>query len=275
MKAPIRTDGKEPTGGTDMCLTKTAIRAAVPLPKPEAFGRYLFVGPHPDDIEIGAGATAAKLAEAGKSITFLICTDGRFGDGASGGVTGVALAALRKQEEIASAAALGVHDVRFLNLCDGGGYTAEQLERGIAETVAAVRPDLVFAPDPDSKSESHADHLAVGAAVRKIVCFAPYGSLMRARYGTASAPVKGVAYYMTARPNRFVKTGGRLKQQFNAIFGCHKSQYPQNAPEADALRLYLKLRSLQYGLRTFSRGAEGFRVFGQTHMHCLPEAGEL
>ena len=71
MKAPIRTDGKEPTGGTAMCLTKTAIRAAVPLPKPEAFGRYLFVGPHPDDVESGAGATAAKLAEAGKSVTFL------------------------------------------------------------------------------------------------------------------------------------------------------------------------------------------------------------
>ena len=34
-----------------------------------------------DDIEIGAGATAAKLAAMGKKVTFLICTDGRYSMG--------------------------------------------------------------------------------------------------------------------------------------------------------------------------------------------------
>ncbi|MBR0082391.1 MAG: PIG-L family deacetylase [Clostridia bacterium] len=256
-------------------LVKTAIRMAVPLPKVESFDRYLFVGPHPDDIEIGAGATVRKLMDAGKQITFLICTDGRYGDGASGGVTGDALAALRRTESLASAAKLGVTDVRFLDLEDGAGYSATALEQGLAETIANVRPDLVFAPDPDSKSECHADHLAVGNAVKKLVCFAPYGSLMRARYGTEPAPVRGVAFYMTARPNRFVKTGGRLAAQLSAIFDCHVSQYPAGSAEADALRLYLRLRSLQFGLRTVSRGAEGFRVLGQTHLHCLPESGEI
>ena len=256
-------------------LVKTAIRLAVPLPKVESFTRYLFIGPHPDDIEIGAGATVKKLTEANKNVVFLICTDGRFGDGFSGGVTGDALAALRKRESIASAARLGVTDVRFLDLADGAGYTAEQLERGIAETIAAVRPDLVFAPDPASGSECHADHLAVGRAAQKLVCFAPYGSLLRARYGTEPAPVQGVAFYMTARPNRFVKTGRRLSDQLFAIFDCHTSQYPAASSEADALKLYLTLRSLQYGIRTLSAGAEGFRVLGQTHLHCLPEAGEI
>ena len=37
--------------------------------------------------------------------------------------------------------------------------------------------------------------------------------------------------------------------------------------------LYLKLRAADFGLRTFSRSAEGFRVLGRTQMHCLPEAG--
>lgn len=253
-------------------LVRTAIRAAVPLPKVEAYQRYLFLGPHPDDIEIGAGATIQKLTEQGKTVTFLICTDGRFGDGASGGVEGDALAALRERESIASAARLGVRDVRFLRLGDGGGYTTDELERGIARVIAEVQPDLVFAPDPDTRSECHADHIAVGQAAKKLVCFAPYGSLMRARLGTEPAPVQGVALYMTAKPNRFVRTGGRLKDQCEALFACHKSQYP-TAKEADALRLYLRLRSLQYGIRTFSRGAEGFRVLGQTHLHCLPESG--
>lgn len=105
-----------------MSFTGLAIRIAVPNPKIESLDRFLFVGPHPDDLEIGAGATAAKLAAQGKKVCFLICMDGRFGDGASNGVKGDALAALRMEEARKSAAVLGVTDVRFLNLCDGNGY---------------------------------------------------------------------------------------------------------------------------------------------------------
>ena len=62
-----------------MGITKLALRVAAPFPKVQSFSKYLFVGPHPDDIEIGAGATVAALAAQGKSICFLICTDGRYG----------------------------------------------------------------------------------------------------------------------------------------------------------------------------------------------------
>ena len=113
-----------------MGLTKLILKFAAPLPQIEKYERYLFLGPHPDDIEIGAGATAAKLAAAGKQICFLICTDGRFGDGnAPKDCTGQALINLRKQEAIASAAALGVTDVRFLGLSDGGFYELSALEQ--------------------------------------------------------------------------------------------------------------------------------------------------
>ena len=42
-----------------MSITKAVLHFAAPLPKIESFDRFLFLGPHPDDIEIGAGATAA------------------------------------------------------------------------------------------------------------------------------------------------------------------------------------------------------------------------
>ena len=110
-----------------MNLTKLILKAVVPVPQIEKFQRYLFVGPHPDDIEIGAGATAAKLAAMGKEICFLICMDGRFGDGnAPDGIRGEALVALRKEEAVRSAALLGVTVVRFLELTDGGSY--QQIE---------------------------------------------------------------------------------------------------------------------------------------------------
>ena len=64
-----------------MSITKIGIRFGAKLPRIESFKRFLFVGPHPDDIEIGAGATIKRLADEGKNIAFLICTDGRYGDG--------------------------------------------------------------------------------------------------------------------------------------------------------------------------------------------------
>ena len=63
-----------------MSLTRIALKFAAPLPHLENFDRYLFIGPHPDDIEIGAGATVSRLTALGKQVSFLICTDGRFGD---------------------------------------------------------------------------------------------------------------------------------------------------------------------------------------------------
>ena len=41
-----------------MGLTKLILHYAAPVPQLMDYDTYLFVGPHPDDIEIGAGATA-------------------------------------------------------------------------------------------------------------------------------------------------------------------------------------------------------------------------
>jgi LmbE family N-acetylglucosaminyl deacetylase len=256
-----------------MSLIKPILKLAVPIPRIETYQRFLFVGPHPDDIEIGAGATAAKLAAMGKDICFLVCLDGRFGDGsAPEGIRGDALVALRKQETIASAAMLGIRDVRFLDLCDGGFYEQRDLVEKIAQVAGDFQPDVMLAPDPDVTSECHADHRNVGAAVRQVAYFAPYGGIM-AGYGAKAAPVQALAYYMTAKPNRFVATRGYLKLQLKAIFDCHRSQFPENSAEGNSIALYLKLRAADFGIRSAKGCAEGFRVLGVTHMHCFPEAG--
>ena len=255
-----------------MSLTSFAIRFAAPLPDIEAYDRYLFVGPHPDDIEIGAGATAAKLAAAGKEVCFLICLDGRFGlENAPAGTSPDELSLIRMQEARRSAQVLGVKNIHFLGLSDGGRYDEKDLFRAIASVVGDFGPDVLFAPDPCVSSECHADHLNVGNAVRRIACFAPYTEIMRS-YGAAPADVKALAYYMTSKPNRYVATRGFLDRQFSSIFHCHTSQFPAGSMAAKSLSLYLKLRAADMGLRSFKGQAEGFRVLGQTHMHCLPEA---
>lgn len=251
-----------------MSLLKLILKAAAPLPDIEKNERFLFIGPHPDDIEIGAGATAAKLAAMGKSVCFLICLDGRYG---SETIPPEELIEIRKAEAIASAKMLGVSDVRFLGLSDGGFYETNELIEGIARVVGDFRPDTLFAPDPCVTSECHADHLNVGNAARRVAYFAPYAGIMR-QYSSQAAPVSALCYYMTAKPNRYVKTGDHLKTQLSAIFSCHQSQFPDDS--GSAIKLYLKLRSALFGLRRLSTAAEGFRVLGVTHMHCLPEADD-
>mgnify|MGYP002515250076 CR=1 FL=1 len=254
-------------------MIKAILKAAVPIPRMEQYQRFLFVGPHPDDIEIGAGATAAKLSAMGKDICFLICMDGRFGDGkAPEVIRGEKLVALRKQETIASAAMLGVKDVRFLDLCDGGFYDQKELVEGIARIVGDFQPDVILAPDPDVTSECHADHLNVGRAAKQVAYFAPYGGIM-AGYGAQAAPVQALALFMTAKPNRFVNTRGYLNLQLRSVFSCHLSQFPEGCADAKSISLYLKLRAMDFGIRSGKGCAEGFRVLGVTHMHCFPEAG--
>ena len=94
------------------------------------------------------------------------------------------------------------------------------------------------------------------------------------QYGAESANVQALAYYMTAKPTRFVKTTGFLKKQLAAVFDCHISQFPKGSADGNPIKLYLTLRSVDFGLRSFKGRAEGFRVLGVTHMHCLPEAGK-
>ncbi len=254
-----------------MGLTKLALRFAAPFPKVQSFERYLFVGPHPDDIEIGAGATVAALVAQGKSICFLICTDGRYGTvNIKDDVTEEELVAIRKEEAIRSAAALGVTDVRFLNLSDGGFYDFNELLKEIADVISSFQPDIIFAPDPAPASECHIDHLNVGKSVRTLAVNASNPGIMK-KLGAEACDLKALAFYMTAKPNVYMRTTGYLKKQLAALFENHLSQYPQGCADRHAIELYLKLRARDFGLRSFHITAEGFRMLATTHMHCLPE----
>ena len=255
-----------------MSLASIAVKRFAPYPRLERFDRFLFVGPHPDDIEIGAGATIARLAEAGKTVTFLICLDGRFGlSTAPAGTSEEELVEIRKREAVAAAKVLGVDDVRFLGLSDGGFYDVEELRLGIAGAIGGVQPQVIFGPDPCLASECHPDHLNVGECVRRLAYFCRFPEIMTG-IGTASAPVEAVAFYMTAHPNRYVATGAAAFEKQMEAIRCHRSQFPEGGEEYRSLYRYLKLRSIDAGLRSFRGRAEGFRVLGPVHMHCCAEA---
>jgi LmbE family N-acetylglucosaminyl deacetylase len=136
----------------------------VDLSNPPA--KALVVVAHPDDIDFGMAGTVATLTAAGTEVVYALATSGEAGP--PEGHDRFELAALREQEQRTAAAAVGVHDVRFLGLPDGHLVADLELRRCISAVIRGVRPDLVLQPSPERRYDriyaSHPDHLAVGEA---------------------------------------------------------------------------------------------------------------
>jgi len=135
-------------------------REAPPLDVP---GRALGIGAHPDDIEFGGGGTLARWALAGCHVTMLIVTDGSKGtwDAATDPAT---LAATRRDEQRAAAAALGASDVVHLDLVDGEVEATMALREELCRQIRLARPDVVLTHDPWQRYQLHPDHRATGTA---------------------------------------------------------------------------------------------------------------
>lgn len=246
------------------------LKRAVPVPKLTHLDSFLFVGPHPDDIEVACGGTVARLAKRGKKITFLIVTDGCVGS-VDPTLSAEQLVAIRRDEALKSARLLGVNDVRFLTYVDGGDYSIEDVTKDIVKAILDVKPSVVLCPDHTVPSECHPDHLNVGKATTDAVFYATWDKLTE-RMGLHGA-VKGInlAYYYTSRPNGYVGVTKTSKLHLEAI-SCHKSQF--TADDLKSFKMYFSLRERRFGLRCGHIRAEGFRILSPTHQHCFPEASE-
>jgi LmbE family N-acetylglucosaminyl deacetylase len=89
-------------------------------PIPETWTRALAVVAHPDDLEYGAASAIARWTATGRSVGYVIVTDGEAGIDA---IPPVEAAVLRQKEQLASAAIVGVEDVSFLHHRRQSGHT--------------------------------------------------------------------------------------------------------------------------------------------------------
>lgn len=144
---------------------------ATPLPDDQV-ERALLVTAHPDDVDFGSAGTVAGWARAGIAVTYLVCTDGQAG-GFDDDVDRTELPRIRRAEQRAAAALVGVEDVRFLGLVDGELAVTPELVEQITAVVRDVRPQRVVAQSPerdwDLLARSHPDHLAAGEATVQAV----------------------------------------------------------------------------------------------------------
>ena len=113
--------------------------------------RILAIGAHPDDIELGCGASLALFKKKGHEVHLLVLTKGE----ASGDPSA------REKECQESAKTLCADKVHFGNLKDTQITDGIQTILGIERIIHKITPEIIFAHSP---KDCHQDHRNAGLA---------------------------------------------------------------------------------------------------------------
>jgi LmbE family N-acetylglucosaminyl deacetylase len=114
--------------------------------------KYLFIGAHPDDIELYCAGTIAKLKEdENNEIMCVVCTNGQTREGD------------RVKEQVEAFEYAGIDKWKMLGMADGFLVHDAVLVSKIDLIVKEFGPDTVFTHRDD---DFHQDHIAVARTAR-------------------------------------------------------------------------------------------------------------
>lgn len=119
----------------------------------------LAIGAHPDDVELGCGATIAKEISQGKKVGILDLTRGELGTRGS--------AEIRDKESENAAKILGVSARENLGFADGFFVNDKEHQLDIIKVIRKYRPDVVLCNAIDDR---HIDH-PKGSKLASDACF--------------------------------------------------------------------------------------------------------
>ncbi|QUH30666.1 PIG-L deacetylase family protein [Vallitalea guaymasensis] len=243
------------------------------IPSIEDAGRILFVQPHPDDNDIGAGGTIAKLSNNGCEIYYLTVTNGSMGT-VDPLMKRDKLAYIRKEEQEKAADILGVKQVISLGIDELTNISVTDMAGKIVSVIREIKPEIVITVDPWLMYEGHPDHIKVGKATVEACLFALFPHYPSNEEGITyeSYSVQGIGFYHTTYPNTIIDIGGYFETKIKSI-ATHISQF--NKDDLQMMKDYLKLKSKQIGESNGYKLAEGFKIFTPKHMHCFVDAVKI
>lgn len=120
----------------------------------------LALGPHPDDIEIGCGATLLKYACAGHKVFLYIATYGELGGDRM----------TRKQEQIESGEYIGVEKIFWGEFPDCQLPLSRHLITNVEDVINEVNPDYIFV---NNNEDTHQDHRVLATATLSATRYIP------------------------------------------------------------------------------------------------------
>ncbi|NLS78350.1 MAG: PIG-L family deacetylase [Chloroflexi bacterium] len=203
---------------------------------------------HPDDAEFTMAGTVAAWVRAGCQVTYVLCTDGNVGyHGAD--LTREQLAALRRTEQRAACAALGVHDVVFLGHDDCTLQPSIELRRELVQVIRDRKPEAVLTGDPTElffgdSYVNHPDHRAAAQAAIDAVAPAAGVPLLWPETGPAHQ-VQRLYIHGNRQPNLWVDIAATLEQKIEAL-RQHASQLAHDP--AEMIRAWAAEEAKEHGL---------------------------
>jgi LmbE family N-acetylglucosaminyl deacetylase len=224
----------------------------------------LVICAHPDDIEVHAGGTIARLVQAGRSVAYVLATRGDRGT-SDPTRTPAEVASIREAEQRAAAAILGIDDLTFLNFRDGDlMYAGSSLREALVRCIRHKRPRAIITHDPFPGNGSpdacaiHPDHLTLGYAVFQAAFIAAPAPLFYPDHLAAGLrPWRPEAIYcvMSSQPDLFVDITPVWPQKWEAI-RQHRSQ-GRHLPEMEP---FFRAIARRLGEQIGCDLAEGFRL---------------
>ncbi len=226
--------------------------------------KILVVCAHPDDVDFGVAGSVAVWVKAGIDVAYCIVTDGDAG-GSDRSISRADMAVLRREEQRAAAAEVGVHDVTFLGYPDGRLTSSIELRRDISRQIRIFRPQRLVCQSPerlwDRIGASHPDHLAAGEAS---VC-AVYPDA-RNPFAHPELLVEGLEPHTVAEmwlmaapdPDRAVEITDTFDLKIAAL-RRHRSQVGEGEWLAERIRTWVEAGGRAAGLAE-GRTAELFKV---------------
>ena len=182
----------------------------------------LFFGAHPDDVELSAGATAAKCVRDGLRIGIVDLTRGEMGTRGT--------PETRRREAARAAKVLGATFRQHLDFTDGGLRTGRDEELQIIEILRRWRPRVVVAPLPDDR---HPDHVRTGRLVTEAGF---YSGLRALETGLPAHRPQAVIYYLqhyVVPPTFIVDVTKSWKTKMRAV-AAYRSQFHDPASREPA-----------------------------------------
>ncbi len=251
-------------------MTAVKVKDLLPIPELLSMRRVLCVQAHPDDCEIGAGATVARLIQAGAEVVYLTVTDGAAGT-TDASITPSELARIRRREGEEAASLLGVKQMIWLDFQDGSHLEPPAVRDKIIEAVRQTRPDALMVMDPWLPYEAHSDHRITGLAAAEAVLLSGFPHISPHHFTRGLKPHSpvAVAFYSTSRPNTFIDVTATWLLKMEAL-SKHESQF--TAENLEMIGAYLTAKAGEHAAGRGFELAEAFKVLSPTHLHMFEDA---
>lgn len=209
----------------------------------------MFIGAHPDDIELNCGGTVLKLVESGKNVGIIDLTEGELSTRGN--------RRSRVLETSAASKLLGISFRENLKIRDGSIEINKINRKKIIRVLRKYKPEIVFAPYPNDR---HPDHIYAGNLIRESVF---YSGLMKIRTGNLKAfrPQK-LYFYRSAIdiPVSFIFDISSVFKKKLEVLKCYRTQFydseskePETFISSSFFRNEIEARARHYG---FKIGAE-------------------